>query len=122
MRLKVPSTDATRDRLCHDVGQSMGEDPKRSVHDLSQPPVKDSRVKPESGRELSPGTRHPEVSGVLIERMSEQISESEIPVNVHCLRLAAKLVLDILGETHAPTETENPRLLLGWGSLRELLP
>ena len=54
--------------------------------------------------------------------MSEQICESEIPVNIHCLRLAAKLVLDILGETHAPTETENPRLLLGWGSLRELLP
>ena len=33
----MPSTDPTRDRLCHDVGQSMGEDPKRPVYGVSPP-------------------------------------------------------------------------------------
>ena len=42
--------------------------------------------------------------------------------SVSCSRLAAKLVLDILGETHAPMEREKPRLLSGWGSLHEHLP
>lgn len=69
----MSSTDPTRDRLRHDDGQSVG----RSLRDLCvisvNPPVKDPRVKPESGRELSPGRRHPEISGVLIERKAEQI-------------------------------------------------
>ena len=51
-----------------------GEDPKRSVHDLSQPSVKVPSAKPEL-KELSLGRKHPGVLGVLISSKGQQMHE-----------------------------------------------
>ncbi|OWK15531.1 hypothetical protein Celaphus_00000589 [Cervus elaphus hippelaphus] len=71
-------------------------------------PMKVLIAKPQSERELSPGRKHPEkVLGVLISKKAQQICEGQIPVNVHCSRLAANHFLDLPGELYAPTGTED---------------
>ena len=92
----------------YDVGQSVGRILKDLFLISATPPVNDPRAKPESERELSLSRKHPEVSGIRIGRKAQQIHESEIPLNVYSSRFADNIVLDILGEMHAPMETENP--------------
>ena len=70
--------------------------------------MNDPRVKFESEKELSLSRKLPAVLQVLTGRKAQQIHESEISVNVYSSRFVDNLVLDILGETHAPMETENP--------------
>ena len=108
MRSKCPAQIPQGTDLQYDVGQSVGRILKDLYLISANPPVNDPRVKPESERELSLSRKHPAVLGVLIGRKAQQIQESEIPVKVYSLRFSGNLVLDILGETHAPMKTEHP--------------
>ena len=108
MRSKCPAQIPPGTDLQYDVGQSVGRILKDLYLISANPPVNDPRVKPESERELSLSRKHPAALGVLIGRKAQQIQESEIPVKVYSSRFAGNFVLDILGETHAPMETEHP--------------
>ena len=71
-------------------------------------PMKVPVAEPQSERELSPGRKHPrKVLGALISKKAQKICEGQIPVNVHCSRLAANHFLDLPGALNAPTGTEN---------------
>ncbi|KAB0368599.1 hypothetical protein FD755_019633, partial [Muntiacus reevesi] len=108
MRSKCPARILPGTDLCHDVGQIMGGAHKVLYMTLANHPMKVPVAKPQSERELSPGRKHPEkVLGALISKKAQQICEGQIPVNVHCSRLAANHFLGLPGESNAPTGTEN---------------
>ena len=75
---------------------------------MSKPPSEDSKSKTSVRKRVEPSRKHPEkILGVLISKKAQQICEGQIPVNVHCSRLAANHFLDLPGELNAPTGTEN---------------
>ncbi|KAB0365091.1 hypothetical protein FD754_009247 [Muntiacus muntjak] len=108
MRSKCPARILPGTDLCPHVGQSMGGAHKVLYMTSANHPMKVPVAKPQSERELSPGRKHPEkVLGALISKKAQQICEGQIPVNVHCSRLAANHFLGLPGESNAPTGTEN---------------